>query len=178
MQYCVSNGMICFSSGHWLKKFLLHFIACLAFLQESRHKLDCKLDCVGIYIEMTPNTCHPTSVSKSSRNLPPLVSLIKYESLHCFTTCHSFEQSAHLDTNNHFLTVTLVPLVGHRCHECLSGLLTWQNTTMIISSSNATVAPYSQPNATIQLWLCLPSVMNIFSEHSVNYGTERTTVVQ
>lgn len=77
MQYCVSNWVICFSSGHWLKKFLLHFIACLAFVGESRHKLDHKLASVRIYIGMTPNTCHQACVPASSRNPLVLVILIK-----------------------------------------------------------------------------------------------------
>lgn len=83
MQYCVSNWVICFSSGHWLKKFLLHFIACLALVWESRHKLDHKLAYVRIYIEMTSNTCHHAGVSASSRNLTLLVNLIK-----CQTPSH------------------------------------------------------------------------------------------
>lgn len=77
MQYCVSNWVICFSSGHWLKKFLLHFIACLAFVWESRHKLDHKLASVRIYIRMTPNTCHRACVPANSRNPLVLVILIK-----------------------------------------------------------------------------------------------------
>lgn len=77
MQYCVTNWVICFSSGHWLKKFLLHFIACLAFIGEWGHKLDHKLASVRIYIEMTPNACHRACVPVSSRNPLVLVILIK-----------------------------------------------------------------------------------------------------